>query len=305
MKIHIVLALLLILLFTCSCQRSNTHGSAKAVHTDSRTATSQKTPVVKLTDTCTEAMDRKDSLSQQIKGLSHLIDSLAYLNGNAIDTVDVREVLNDSIGNWLFAILSTPGITNYRLECLLKDNCSNSADRRLWAFEWANNTGGSFKSCSCYMCLRNDREQVYQMLGSRPAIEGGGIGNIYSLHIKQQTIYLIEEYVKGCNTCNEFAIEAYTISDSGTLVAAPVFDDTGSRIDIICRDAYDTNGNWNIGLNYDAAKKQISGQYILDDISDSVAGAKLGDRIIDTYTLRNDVFVHSRRIIHSKKSYWE
>lgn len=145
-----------------------------------------------------------------LKRLFSIADTLRPMYGEN-DTTDRVSRLNFTIAATLETILSNPELTRQDLKILLDApglNIVHSDDKKLWLFNWYENTGGSFKS--------NVSMVHYQTLSGKPMVAyddilktgeenlfpsaGAWFDKIYKLKSDKE-LYLCIGSGIGCNTC--------------------------------------------------------------------------------------------------------
>lgn len=145
-----------------------------------------------------------------LKKLFAIADTLQPMYGEN-DTTDRVSKLNFTIGATLATILRDPQLTRQNLKALLRSsglNIVHSDDKKLWLFNWYENTGGSFKSNISmvhYLTSSGKPMAAYDdILGTAEGevfpSAGAWFDKIYKLRSDRE-LYLCIGSGIGCNTC--------------------------------------------------------------------------------------------------------
>jgi len=149
-------------------------------------------------------------LVDSLKKLFTISDTMQHVYGNDDPVSDLTQKIAATLG----AILSNPQITKQNIDSLLK--CQDlgivhSDDKKLWIFNWYENTGGSYRSnVSIIYCITPSGKRC---IAHDDSDNGGGTGenrfvangawynNIYKLSSQNDDLYLCTGSGVGCNTC--------------------------------------------------------------------------------------------------------
>lgn len=147
-----------------------------------------------------------------LKAMLSRADTLSPFDEKIKDVGDTISELNDQIGEKLASILTDPGSLRLNLDSLLEHPALgkvHSADKRLWIFSWAENTGGSWKSALNVVHYRTGSKKLKADIvsgdtdDSEPGFcsKGAGFNKIFKLRSKNRDLYLCMGSGTSCNTC--------------------------------------------------------------------------------------------------------
>lgn len=180
--------------------------------------------------------------------------------------------INGSIARQLTGILTTPEIVNYDLEKLLHHDflsSTHSKDKRIWIFNWYENTGGSFKSFSSLIYYRTKSNQPKVVCGFNSDSEqnsfcsyGGSFSQIIKLKSRENDLFLALGSVSGCNTCCAEIATVLQLKSDTINFDYPAFEDSLKAspcflLDSRCGDITE--------FKFNQGTQTISYSYITDD----------------------------------------
>ena len=159
----------------------------------------------------------KDKLSSKIDILKSLLsrsDTLYHNEENSETIEDTINKVNDQIEKQLTAILTDEQITKQNLYDLLEHpalGILHSVDKKLWIFNWNENTGGTYKSNISILGHKNSLGKFYVSFDERSnsndfvknlfPSSGAWFNTIYKLPSKSKNLYLCIGSGIGCTTC--------------------------------------------------------------------------------------------------------
>jgi len=210
----------------------------------------------------------QDSLAARVAELHMLLDSAAHLSWEQA-WPDEGPSINTCISYSLQRMLSIP-MADSTLDRVTRHEYlqrTRSADGRLWAFHWFENTGGSFHSYAHVFHLRTSASQGVTVGDNEEFLDGRApYSEIHRLRTKNgERLYLALGEVRTCGSCcAQVAVVFRTTSDSLDL-AYPAF----AVEDEPATPGYALNARCGSLLqwNYNAQAQLIDYVFRLDDLS--------------------------------------
>lgn len=194
------------------------------------------------------------------------------------ETLDLELGINNIIGRQLLEILSIPTIVNYNLDSLLEHNflnISHSIDKRLWIFNWSENSGGTYHSNFSLIHYRTKSNKpkvmndFLQEMDDDFCSNGASFNSIHQLKTKSKSIYLCLGSFNGCATCCAEVSSVIELTDDSINIRYSAFNESDlekPNIDIYtCCFVLDSRCGNIKTFKFDESAQAISYSYETDD----------------------------------------
>jgi hypothetical protein len=208
------------------------------------------------------------SLLRRIDSLNDLLHQANLPPGN-FDTEDIHE----RIDRQLTAMLLHPEAQ--KPDSLLQHlelNQVHAADRRLWIFNWFENSGGSFKRYFSRLQyhtsdgrLKTDATPLYDERYEPGFCSNGALfTQIHKLRSRGKDLYLCLGYGIGCNTCVFQIATVVRLFQDSMQLDYPAFDEAGAAGP--CLSVHARTGNLE-DFHFDPVTQKLSYSYLPDDLT--------------------------------------
>lgn len=160
------------------------------------------------------AVKTKSAFLLQVDSLKMILSEADTLKPMGEDTTAIEKILNvnDKIYYKLSKILKDPEAKTQNLDTLLKHDflgIVHSDDKRLWVFNWYENTGGSFQSYLSLVYHKTKSGQAVVTADNHGGSEEGNLFSsagasfyeVYKLRSKTKDLYLCIGSGVGCTSC--------------------------------------------------------------------------------------------------------